>query len=343
MRFLIITQAVDLEDANLGFFHDWIREFARHASAVEVIALRVGAHSLPGNVALHRISGSNKPLRLIGTLKLLWQLLPQSDRVFIHMAPIFAILVGPFAWWHQKPMMLWYVHKSADFKLRVAEKLVSVVASASPESFRLPSKKVSFLGHDIDTDSFAPPAMAPAGFRMLTAGRISRSKRLDILLQAVSAASRQLPLGWRFSIVGSPITADDARYQRELMDLANSLGIADHVSFTGSAIHSKMPACYQSAHLFLHASATGSIDKALLEAMSTGLPVISSSEAFRDILPKEYIAPAVSAETFAARIVNLRDVGRDMRLRNIVREKFELSDLIKKLTAQLVSLSVPID
>ena len=343
MRFLIITQAVDLEDANLGFFHEWVNKFAERVSSIEVIALRVGAHSLPGNVALHRISGGNKPLRLIGILKLLRQLLPQSDRVFIHMAPIFAILAGPFAWWHQKPMMLWYVHKNADFKLRVAEKLVSAVVSASPESFRLPSKKVSFLGHGVDTDLFAPPAAVPTGFMLLTTGRISRSKRLDILLQAVSAASRQLPLGWRFSIVGSPITADDARYQRELMDLAKSLGIADHVSFAGSAPHSEMPARYQSAHLFLHASATGSIDKAVLEAMSTGLPVISSSEAFRDILPKEYIAQAASAETFAFRIVSLQNVGRDMRLRNIVREKFELSDLIQKLTAQLVSLSIPID
>lgn len=343
MRLLIITQAVDLKDANLGFFHEWIKEFAKRVSVVEVIALRVGEHNLPENVSVHRIFGSNKLSRFIRMAGLLRQLLPQSDRVFVHMAPIYAILASPFAWWYRKPVILWYVHKHVDLKLRIAEKLVSAVASTSPESFRLPSRKVLFLGHGIDVDLFALPATAPAGFAMLTAGRLSRLKRIDILLQAVSAASNQLPSDWRFNIVGSPITADDVRYQHELTDLAQSLGIADHVSFAGGVPHSQMPAHYQSAHLFLHASATGSIDKAVLEAMSTGLPLITSSEAFRSILPEEYIVKTASVESFASMIVGLETQGRDIRLRNIVREKFELSDLIRKLVIQLTALSVPID
>jgi len=50
MKLLIITQAVDTTDSNLGFFHGWIEEFARHCSKVTVICLREGKHSLPTNV-----------------------------------------------------------------------------------------------------------------------------------------------------------------------------------------------------------------------------------------------------------------------------------------------------
>ncbi len=343
MRLLIITQAVDLRDANLGFFHEWIKEFAKRVSAVEVMALRVGEHNLPENVSVHRISGSNKFFRFIRMAGLLWRLLRESDRVFVHMSPIFAIIAAPFALALRKPMLLWYVHKSVDWKLRLAEKLVQGIASASPESFRLPSKKVSFLGHGIDTNLFAPPAITPAGFAMLTAGRVSRSKRIDVLLKAAALASRRLPDGWKFIVVGGAITHDDTAYRSELETLAQKSGVLEHVVFAGSVPHSQMPAYYQSAHLFLHASATGSIDKAVLEAMSTALPVISSSEAFKSILPEEYIAKTVSAESFASMIVGLETGGRDLRLRNIIREKFELSDLIRKLETQLFSLSVPID
>ena len=77
--------------------------------------------------------------------------------------------------------------------------------------------------------------------------------------------------------------------------------------------------------------------------MSTGLPLITSSEAFRSILPEEYIVKTASVESFASMIVGLETQGRDIRLRNIVREKFELSDLIRKLVIQLTALSVPID
>ncbi|MBI2097077.1 MAG: glycosyltransferase [Candidatus Sungbacteria bacterium] len=259
------------------------------------------------------------------------------------MAPVYAIVAYPFAWRYRTPMALWYVHRHVDLKLRLAEKLVDGVFSASPESFRLPSKKVSFLGHGVDTDLFAPPAAVPAGFVMLTAGRISRSKRVDFLLRAVARAREHLPSAWKFMIVGGLITGDDARYRQELDKLIRDLGMGEHVSFEGEVPYRGMPSYYQKAHMFLHASATGSIDKAVLEAMSTALPVVSSSEAFWTILPEEYVVKERSVETFASKISALLRKGRDMSLRGIVQEKFELSDLIKKLEMQLIALSVPID
>ena len=41
MRLLIFTQRVDREDENLGSFHRWIEEFAKHFDSVSVIAGRV--------------------------------------------------------------------------------------------------------------------------------------------------------------------------------------------------------------------------------------------------------------------------------------------------------------
>ena len=99
-----------------------------------------------------------------------------------------------------------------------------------------------------------------------------------------------------------------------------------------------MPGQYQSASLFLHASATGSIDKAVLEAMSTGLPIVSSSEAFRPLLPPEYFLSAATPEDFGRAIGLHWNKGRDLRLRKIVEERFDLSRLIGRLISCLEEL-----
>jgi len=42
MKLLIVTQKVDINDDVLGFFHDWIKEFAKNCEKVTVICLGKG-------------------------------------------------------------------------------------------------------------------------------------------------------------------------------------------------------------------------------------------------------------------------------------------------------------
>ena len=341
MRLLVVTHALDQHDPILGFFHEWILGLAKRTQQLIIIADRVGVYQLPPNVEVHVLQQSSKLklYRLWRLCFLLVKLLRRADTVLVHMSPIYAIIAGPFCRFAGKPMALWYVHGSVDWKLRFAEKIVNRIFTASKESFRLASKKVEIIGHGIDTDAFSIPKETASGYVLLTVGRITERKRLGLLLEAVAVAGGSLPLAWGFRIVGAPVTDKDLDYQKYLMEYADKLGISSHLQFAGPVFHSDLPREYQSAHLFLHASATGSIDKAVLEAMSTGLPLITSSEAFRSILPKEYIAKTTSVESFASMIVGLETHGRDMRLRNIIREKFELSDLIRKLEVRLAALS----
>ena len=55
MRLLICTQAVDLDDPVLSFFHRWLVEFSKHCESVHVICLREGRHELPPNVFIHSL------------------------------------------------------------------------------------------------------------------------------------------------------------------------------------------------------------------------------------------------------------------------------------------------
>jgi len=135
---LIITQKVDENDQLLGFFVGWIKEFEKHFDRVTVVALN----------APHK-----NWLRFI--FQILWEV-PRHDAVFVHMAPIFAVIAAPWARIWGKSVGLWYTHGTVIWKLRLAEKLVHVIFTASPESCRLSSKKIIITGHGINTELFKP-------------------------------------------------------------------------------------------------------------------------------------------------------------------------------------------
>jgi len=52
MKPLILTQKIDINDDVLGFFHNWIKEFAKHCESVVVVCLRKGEYDLPENVKI---------------------------------------------------------------------------------------------------------------------------------------------------------------------------------------------------------------------------------------------------------------------------------------------------
>src|SRR3989344_6843889 len=104
MRLLIVTQAVDLDDSVLGFFHGWIEEFSKHAEQVKVVCLKEGKHNLPSNVEVFSLgkesaSGSRflKRIRyIVCFIRYIVKNRSEYDTVFVHMNPEYVVLGGIF-------------------------------------------------------------------------------------------------------------------------------------------------------------------------------------------------------------------------------------------------------
>ena len=112
-------------------------------------------------------------------------------------------------------------------------------------------------------------------WRFVQACRLIEKKGLDDALHAFAAFAAQFP-GANFTIAGEgPLRA-------ELEKLRDSLGLQDKVHFAGFLKGPELFALYQSAHLFLHPSRMTAdqnqegIPNSMLEAMSTGLPVVAT-------------------------------------------------------------------
>lgn len=305
MRLLVITQRVDSRDTNLAIHVRWLQELSILCETVTVIAQSVGSHELPSNVrvlSLGKEAGASKLRQYFRLQGFLWKETSKCDSILVLMVPLYVLLSAKIAMLRRKPIYLWYTHKHVSLTLRAATPFIRRVFSASPESFRLKTKKVRFLGHAIDTDFFTTDAdVKRQEGKIVTVGRISPVKRLEILIDAVKELREK---GTRASldIVGAPILEQDRAYAMQLREQIDRLGLGEFVRFRGGLSPAEVRTEYQTASVCANASATGSLDKAILEAMACGCPSVTSNEAFVGIVPEQAFVRQANGSTFACAI-----------------------------------------
>jgi len=340
MKLLICTQAVDKNDPILGFFHRWIEEFSKHAEYVHVICLKKGVYNLPPNVSVHSL-GKEEVLSRIEYVsrfyRYIWQQRREYDAVFVHMNSEYVILGGFFWRLWGKRVGLWYVHKSVTALLRFAVLLVHHVFTTSRESLRLETSKRIETGHGIDTEQFTPTeTIKDDTLRILTTGRVSETKRIAEMIDVVDRINTQ---GQKvlFSIVGEPVTSLDKEYLNSLRSDLERRGLSGVVNFEGAISHDLLPEILHKSDVFLNLSKTGSMDKAVLEALSSGVPVVTSNEAFQSLLePLDLFVSADNIEEIAETI----ERAKGMNMENVVeyvRDQHSLPSLITRITSTLSS------
>ncbi len=338
MRLLIITQKVDRKDPILGFFHSWIVLFAKHVTQLHVICLEEGEHDFPDNVTVHSLGKEKRQSRIQYASRFyrhIWQLRNEYDSVFVHMNQVYVILGGLLWRVWGKRIGLWYLHKKVSLSLRIAEKLVDVIFTASEKSFRLPSRKVQIVGHGIDTEYFVPQSKERGSSTqtILTAGRIAPVKNIHLLLEAFLIL-REAGRDVRLHIVGVPVTDGDAIYAEELMEWVRAHNMEDVVSFVGARANHEMRDFYYSGDIFVNLSDTGSVDKVVLEAMACAMHVVTTNEAFENILPLGTYLAESNPKHIADAIISVSDRDRS-RYAQIVVEKYGLSRLIPRIVDNL--------
>ncbi|MDQ3014280.1 MAG: glycosyltransferase [bacterium] len=333
LRPLIITQKVDSNDANLGFFTEWINEFSKHCTEVNVICLEKGRYMLNDNVKVFSLGKENKRSRLVYIFKFysyIWNLRKQYNAVFVHMNPEYAVLGGLFWKLWGKNTALWYTHKSVHVKLRIATHLVKRVFTASKESFRLPTKKLIVTGHGIDTIRFSPqPQHQDPTYTIVSAGRISKSKNIHLLIES-AAQLHSRHVQFKLRIAGEPITVEDKKYFDQIKLKIVTYNLGDQVQFIGQLSNAEMVTLYNSSHVFVNLSDTGSLDKAVLEAMSCGIHVLTSNEAFVSMLDEAHRTSKDPAE-ITKKLMAFPQLPVDSKLRQHIVIEHNLSILIRHI------------
>ncbi len=323
MRILFITQKLKQQDA-FGIL--WVREFIRQGFDVSVICLEGSSETF--EFPVHSLGKEMGDSRLVSIYRF-WKVITTKkyDRVFIHMAPVWYAL--GFWWWLVRgiPTYLWYTHYTMQLGVRLFSFFGKRFFCATPQS--LPqyegNPKKIVLGHGIDL-AFWPKRrnLSMHANRLLSVHRLSRSKRLEIVLRALPLVDSAYTL----DVYGIEAEAD---YAAELKNIVADLHLQSRVTFHGTVPMTKLPEIY-THHRFIMNMASETIDKTMLEAMTCGcypVTTMPNAEAIG-------ISMAPLADTPEAIAAFLRLQGEKApidadEMYRIVTEHHSLSGLVSKM------------
>lgn len=341
MRLFIVTQVVDQHDPILGFFHRWISEYARVCEHVYVVCLKEGTHSLPKNVtvlSLGKEKGYGRFTYLRRFFSYLWTYRHEYDAVFVHMNQIYVILGGILWRMMGKRIGMWYAHGATSFSLRVATFLTHYVFTSTPSGFRLRSAKTRVVGQGIDTDLFplCPDTYDASRIRIVCVGRVGPIKRNEVLIDAVALLrSRSIDVAAVF--VGKVM---DEAYHASLRARTKQKGIEDAITFAGAVSPDEVSHFICDADIFANPSATGSLDKVGLEALVSGVPVITSNLAFNNVFGayrERLTFLPDDAEALADRIVALHTASDRSTLITTLRSRVLEEHSVEALIPRILS------
>ncbi len=292
MKVLMLAPTVDEHDPFLGFIVTWINKLASKVEVLHVVTLDYdGETLLPKNVTVYNLG--ERKIRLTKYLyfsRIIFNLLRKKavDVIFCHMYVAFTFMAAPWAKLLRIPVVQWYAHGRVDFKLRMAHMIADKIVTSSKEGFRIKSNKVIITGQGIDTDMFKPAARRERDSSkhvVLSIGRISPVKDYETLIKAADILVNKMGIdNLEFIIAGGVPMPSQQAYYEKIVELVYKLALTDKCKFMGAIAYTEVVQYYQACNIFVNTSRTGSMDKAVLEAMACGKPVLTSNEAFKDML-----------------------------------------------------------
>lgn len=124
----------------------------------------------------------------------------------------------------------------------------------------------------IDTQRFSPADVLPPDGYLLSVGRLSDPrKNVFGLVQAYSIARERNGVRRRLVLAG--VTPPDAA----TMQLISDLGLSDFVDIISPVPADKLPDLYRGASLFVSASTEEGLGLTFLEAMASGVPLLTTA------------------------------------------------------------------
>ncbi len=171
------------------------------------------------------------------------------------------------------------------------------------------SIEIPIIPNGVDGSHYTNEPREWTPVKIFSVGRIVHQKGLDLGLRALAQLTE---LDWHWNIAGDGPQLD------ALKSLAAELGLSGRVTFLGWQSRAELTQWYHRSNLFLFPSRHEGMPNAVLEAMSSGLPIVATRIAGSEEL-------VLDGET--GLLVNAEDVDslRDALSRLIVEEKMRKS------------------
>jgi glycosyltransferase involved in cell wall biosynthesis len=253
------------------------------------------------------------------------------------MNPEYVVLGGLLWRLFGKRIGLWYTHKQVNFKLRIAHFFAHDIFTAVKESFTIPSKKVHVVGHGINTDLFSPREVSREKVEIVTVSRIAPIKHIELMIEAIPQIENQLGQGVTLTVI-SKVPEKSDPYYAKLLAMVEDLGLGEKVHFLGAIPGGELPQYYNRASITLNLTPTGGLDKAVLESLSCGVPVIASNQGLQGLFgpfAEQSLVTLGDSGELVEKVVSAIRMTREERidLRSLVVPAYAYQTLVGKIIA----------
>lgn len=334
---------MDVNDPELGFFHRWTAELARHFEEVTVICLSRGTVSLPGNVrvlSLGKESGQSRWKYLRNFFRYIFAERANYDAVFVHMNQEYVLLGGLFWKLWGKRIYMWRNHHQGTPLTGPAAALCTKVFCTSRYSYTARYKKTVFMPVGVDTATFRRDAsVARTPRSILFLARITPVKKAHLLIEALRAL-RGRGVAFTASIYGNSLPKD-RDYHDSLKRSVADAGLAGAITFHSGIPNTETVRVYNGHEVFVNLSSSGMYDKTIFEAAACESLVLASNDNLHGLIGEEYIFAQDAVGELAAKLEALLDLSlaekesRGRALRTVALENHSLEKLGERLAEEM--------
>jgi len=179
----------------------------------------------------------------------------------------------------------WFLRIFEEKMLERANKIIAVSHFTKRELleyYKVPERKIRVIHNGVNVNKFKPAqdkrkvkeelGFNPDDLTILSVGRLYARKGLFTLIESMPAVVNRFKNA-KFIISGKGQSGE----MRKLVNYADKLGVKDSIIFTGYYPDKKLPKLYQAADVFAFSTFYEHHPFAVLEALSTGLPVVTTS------------------------------------------------------------------
>jgi glycogen(starch) synthase len=244
----------------------------------------------------------------------------------------------------------WFLRIFEERMMKRSKRLIAVSDFTRKELtqyYGVSESKIRVIHNGVDTVKFQPAAdkrkvKAELGFNpddlaIVSVGRLYARKGLFTLIESMPAVTCKFPNA-KFIISGKGQNTE----MNKLINHAQSLGVKDNIIFTGYFPDKKLPKLYQAADVFAFSTFYEHHPFAMLEALATGLPVVTTNvggipETIRD--GKDgFMCQPFNPKQFSDRILYLLEhpaAAQEMgsQARKTIMEQFDWRIIVKKVLA----------
>jgi mannosyltransferase len=200
------------------------------------------------------------------------------------------------------------------FSRWLIRKMDGIISTSDAAAFYLKRKPQAIIAHGIDTQRYQPATSKIDLWKQLGLpgkrgigifGRVRKQKGIDILIDAAIPLLKRNP-DWSVIIVGE-ITSDQTAFFEQQQQKIKAADLAGQFVFTGKLPFRRIPELFQAMSIITALSRNEGFGLTVLEAMSSGVPVIASTDG---------AWPEIIDSTQTGRIVPIADVAATSRALN---------------------------